>query len=382
MYYKIKGGIMIRSAIFIANYTIGNSPSILNLINLLIENSIHIDIYIKNVSMIPNWLLKNKYTTIIDLKYKGLVKLLKYLRKYRYNYEFILAIDPEGFVLSKELYPDESIIYYSLELYLSYSHEFLNYPESISFKERNYIHDIKGLIIQSEEKKHLFLMDYGLSSNTPTFILPVTYRGRSIANKSDYLFNKYNIHKNKKIALHLGGIASWFSCIEIAEIFKNIPDWILFFHGYPDNKYLEQLRSKIENDDIANVIISNEIFNDLEEIDNILSSVHLGIAWYNDISVGFRNVGYSSGKISAYLKFGLPIITNRYPSTIEVVEKIDCGICLHSISEIPSAIQNIENNYSQMSINAMKKYESTFNFDKYKDELYKFLINHENSSYS
>lgn len=372
---------MRRSAIFIANYTIGNSPSIINLINLLIENGIHVDIYIKDVSLIPDWLLKTKAITIIDLKYKALVKLIKYFRKYRYNYEFILAIDPEGFVLSKELYPDKSIIYYSLELYLSYSHEFLYYPDSVSFKERNYIHSIKSLIIQSEEKKQLFLKDHGLPSNTPTFILPVTYQGKSIANKSDYLFNKYNIHKNKKIALHLGGIASWFSCIEIAEIFKHIPDWILFFHGYPDNKYLEQLRNKIENDDITNVIISNEIFNDLEKVDNILSSVHLGIAWYNDISVGFRTVGYSSGKISAYLKFGLPIITNRYPSTLEVVEKFNCGVCIESISEIPNAIKDIQNNYSQISINAMNKYESTFCFDKYKDELYKFLINYENPSH-
>ena len=120
-------------------------------------------------------------------------------------------------------------------------------------KERKMIKDIKGLIIQSEEKAHLFKKDYSLPEKVPTFILPVTYKGSAIKEKSNFLREKYGIGQDKKIALHLGGIAEWFCCIELAIEFSKLENWILVFHGYANPNYLKKFKQEISRRKINNL---------------------------------------------------------------------------------------------------------------------------------
>jgi len=102
-------------------------------------------------------------------------------------------------------------------------------------------------------------------------------------------------------------------------------------------------------------------------------SCDLGIAWYDNISVGFRTAGKSSGKIAAYLRFGLPIIAKKYRSTIEAIEDTRCGICVDKITDIQEAIRNIELNYDKYSKNAIDEYNKRYDFNVYKEPLIKFF---------
>jgi hypothetical protein len=404
-----------KIAIFIAHHKIIYSPSILNLIGLL-RKHYDIDLYVKNVGETNLDILNSTNIRIIDLSniiieiiekarfessqgprqnndhslLKDIIRLLyfsnirtlqRYINTflkvnlfYRHNnYKTYICIDPHGFVLCKKYFSKSKPFYYSLELYMKKDHKIMNYRSKLMNTERKDINTIKGLIIQSAEKDELFRQDYYLKESIPTFMLPVTYDGPSINSTSNYIRNKYNIDAERKIALHLGGIAYWFSCAEIANIFGGLSGWILFFHGHFNRNYFDQMTSTLKRKKITNVIFSDEYFSSIYEIDKIIAACDLGIAWYNNVAIGFRAIGKSSGKIAAYMKGGLPVICNKYKSTVKAIEIPKCGICVDDVREIPHAVKTIENNYNYYSTNTKKEYDRTYNFQNYKESLMQFL---------
>jgi len=360
-------------AIFIANYTIGNSPSIINLLDLLSEHYC-INLFLSNVQLKNTNVLKRQNIEAIDCgKINDRPFTQKINKIYLSCYDSYICFDPHGFVLCKELFPDAKPIYYSLELYMKNDHFGLDYPKYIMDKERKEIKTIKGLIIQSKEKENLFRKNYHLSDEIPSLILPVTYKGLSVKERSLKIREKHQIDRHKRIALHLGGIAEWFSCIELAVTFSKLKNWILFFQGYSDQKYLLLLKGVLSKYNITNVIISKETYDDIEDVNRIIMSCDVGIAWYNDISIGFRTAGKSSGKIAAYLRFGLPIVAKKYPSTVEAIEKTGAGVCADDFIEIPNALSQIDRDYEGYSENARREYDTTHRFGMYRSKIMEFI---------
>ncbi len=357
-------------ALFIASYSLANSPSILNLLDFLSDFYI-LDVYVKNVSLLKCPVTRKPGIRVIRIKSWNLT-VIRFLLQFK-KYRNAIAFDPHGFVLCKELSPKSHPIYYSLELYMSYDHFGLDYPSLIQESERNSIKDIVGLIIQSSEKEELFRTDYGISPGTPTLILPVTYRGYSSSERSGYLRNKFKISASQRIALHLGGIAEWFSCIELAKAFSTLPSWALVFHGFAALDYLRELKDTLSRNGITNIYVHDEQYEDLARVDDIVRSCDLGVAWYNDISVGFRTAGHSSGKIPAYMRFGLPVVAKKYQSTLEVIEFSGAGICVNSFDEIAGAVTRIETDYEKFSRQARIVYDANYNFEVHKDRLMEFL---------
>ncbi len=155
-----------RIAVFVANYSIGNSPSIVNLLRFLKKNFSKVDLYLNNVGLTDTPILNDYGIRVLRLLdgQRGLPA--RWLAQKR-TYDLIITIDPHGFVLCKEIFPNSNPIYYSLELYLKNDHYGLDYPLSLMEQERHWIKDACGLIIQSKEKSDLFIKDYCLSENFP-----------------------------------------------------------------------------------------------------------------------------------------------------------------------------------------------------------------------
>jgi len=362
-----------RIAVFIAYYSIGNSPSILNLLDLL-SDRYKVDLFLQSVDLLKADVLQKCNTNIIFPGHFPSFSYLKTRAKSVFtSYHRYICIDPHGFVLCKKLFPDSRPIYYSLELHMKNDHYGLFYPQNVMESERRQINNISGLMIQSREKELLFRQDYSLSPDIPTLVLPITYKGQSVREKSPRIRDRYGIPDIKKIALHLGGIAPWFSCIEIAIAFSRLENWVLLFHGYSEQKYLDELKKTLIRLDTKNVIISDTVFDSLDDVNPIIQSCDVGIAWYKDISIGFRTAGKSSGKIPAYLKFGLPVIATKYPSTIEALEKTGCGVCIDTIDEIATALKAIEKDYATYSENACAEYDRTYRFEIYRGIIIEFI---------
>jgi len=382
---------MDKVAVFIQKYSIGKSSPVVCMLDLLSDNY-EVDLFILDAWCTKAKVLKKSNINLIDMgtkEWKNILTKTKQIitflfnktyrsiltHNFNANYMYYICIDPHGFLLCKELFPEASPFYYSLELYSKDDFYNLDCSGKLMNNERREINTIKGLIIQSRERELLFRDNYNLSSEIPVLLLPVTYLHPSVKKKTIMLKEKYNISSDRKIAIHLGGIQEYYSCIELALAFSKLDNWVLIFHGYHFGNYIKKLKNTIKRNSIKNVFISEEVYEDIDDMDPVLVSCDVGIAWYNNISPNFSSAGKSSGKISAYLRFGLPVITNRYNSTIEAIEQRGCGICVDDFREIKDALLKIEGNYDYYSDNCLKEYNSVYWFENYKTSIIDFLEN-------
>lgn len=378
---------MNKAAVFIKNYSLGKSSPVLCMLDLLSDH-FKVDLFLQNASYLKADVLEKENLNLIFLSDPPKSILRKIWHRLfprnsveantdtaikQGSYDVYLCFDSQGFFLCKTVFPNSSPFYYSLELCFKDDHFNLDYPDEIMNREKAEINRIKGLIIQSKEREQLFRAEHVVSPEIPAFILPVTYLQPSVEKKSSLLRNKYKISEKKRIALHLGGIQEYFSCIELALTFSKIDDWVLIFHGYYFGEYIDKLRNVLAKNNITNVIISDEVYDRIEDMDPLLMSCDLGLAWYNDVSLNFSTAGKSSGKISAYLRFGLPVIAKKYPSTQEALEQTGCGVCVGDFAGIPDAVQKISGNYEYYSENCRREYDAVYWFENYREKLMEFM---------
>ena len=284
----------------------------------------------------------------------------------------IICVDPRAFWTCRKFLPSAKPVFYSFELYEA-ADSSSGYTPTVEEETRQHIRTIRGLIIQSEERESIFRADYDLPKTTPTLLLPVTYRGPAVGAKLRLLHERYSMPEETRVALHLGAIDSWCWCIELARTFSKVPGWVLLFHGYARPGYLRDLKSIISVEKIENVVISEAFHQDLEGFYPLVQSSDLGLAWYENTSPNVRTSGTSSGKISAYLKFGLPVVTKRYTGTVRALESRGCGVCVDTIQDIPQAIKRIEDGYSHYSQNALREFERVYRFERYESSILEFL---------
>jgi len=404
---------MKKIAVFIEQSGISHNASVINFLEFL-SNGFEVDLFLRRVWLIKADVMKKRTIHVVEIREKqtvrGLLKLGKRLLKKFFKLDFkepwawnpsgmnevpsraaktrfpadqyrcMIAFDPHGLLLCKEIFPQARPFYYSLELYLQkdktnpfHSRAARRQFKKIISRQSKLLPDIRGLIIQSREREVLFREDFHLGPEIPTLLIPVTCRGKSDRNKSDFIRKKYGVAAETKIALHLGGIFGWYSCIELAQAFSAIPSWVLVFQGHPSLDYLKRMRSVLEREAITNTIISSDFYDQMTDLEPILRSADIGVAWYNDISPNYTTIGRSSGKISSYLKFGLPVIVNRYPSTEETIAGHGCGICVDDFSQIGPAIEWIAGDYERYVSRCYATYDDIFNFENYQQALLRFI---------
>lgn len=386
---------MKKIAVFIDDYNIDYSPSIINLLDFL-SDSCRIDLFFQNIPMKNNEVLGKTNIHLIQIRgpfqwrrgwasaQQRLANALKghfrdaflpshSLRAVRRRFssrEFHchIVFDPSGMVLCKKLFPATKPFYYSLELSLlsEAAAGGENSPgRSLLENMRGWSHDIRGLIIQSREREGLFRGDFPLGRDIPTLHLPVTYQGPALPERGSLLRRKYGIPPHARIAIHLGGVNPYFSSLEIAEIMAETPGWYLFFQGNNPRGYAREIRRMAKRKGRGNIIVAKRFLTSMDKLFGYVQSADAGIAWYNDVNANFRTAGFSSGKIPAYMRCGLPILANNLPSINESVARTGCGVCVDELRQIPEALQKIENDYGNYRREALREYEKRYRFENY-----------------
>lgn len=359
-----------KAAVFLSHYSIGKSSPIICLLEILAD-CYRVDVYAYKVSHLQADVMRKINNLIVYDHTKHDMFDLERIRTDHYDQH--IACDANGFALCKTLFPESRPVYYSLELYFRNNYYNLHYPERVMELEHKEINKINGLIIQSDEREALFRNEYQLADATPAFHLPITYMQPSCREKSNHLRLKYQIPQQQKIALHLGGIQDHHCLLELAAVFHHVKDWVLILHGSAYGDYKAKLESFLQHYGISNVYISDEFLENIDDLDLLLNSADVGIAWYKDVSPNFTTAGKSSGKISAYLRFGLPVIANKYRSTIEALENSGCGVCVDTFEQIPNALSNVLASYRYYSGNAFNEYDATYYAENYRDSLLSFI---------
>jgi hypothetical protein len=193
-------------------------------------------------------------------------------------------------------------------------------------------------------------------------LLPNTRRGKAKRTPSNYLADMFGLQKNKLVILNAGMISIFNKSFELTSASLRWPmEYVLVFHNRYDQKgEQEYLRIKAVADP-KRVLFTNKPVS-FEELDMLISSAYIGIALYADSSENLTNMGLSSGKISSYMKNGIPVIAQRFDS-LHWIEDSKAGILVSHANEILNAIQLIKENYNAYCMAALKIFDEKLSFD-------------------
>jgi glycosyltransferase involved in cell wall biosynthesis len=112
----------------------------------------------------------------------------------------------------------------------------------------------------------------------------------------------------------------------------------------------------------------------VDDMSMILSGIDAGLAFYSpsyggDAHAGknLKFLGLASGKISTYLRYGVPVIANEIGLYAEEIRKNNLGVVVNGPDELPDALMAMGNeDYSQ---NIIRYYSEFLDFDIYADKL-------------
>lgn len=232
-------------------------------------------------------------------------------------------------------------------------------------------------IIQDKQREELLRSENRLSRHD-MFYLPVAPSAYPMVKKNDYIREKYNISKNELIVIHAGSFGTWTYAEELIESTRHWPENIvLFIHTRhcPDNKNTQM----ISKNKFKNIIFSSKPYDSLE-YEEMLASADVGLVLYKPnyanpyLGKNLERIGLASGKLSYYMKYGIPTISFSQQSYKDLLKDYKYGIDLNNFEEFPSALMEIRRSYSVYSGEAYRLFREKLNFDLYYPALKQKLL--------
>ena len=189
------------------------------------------------------------------------------------------------------------------------------------------------------------------------------------------LRDRLGIEFGKKVAIMIGGIYDWTMVEEIIQSTSSWPsDWVLILHDRYGNtkKSLIDLGVNIESWANKNIFISEEAPDMVDDLGSVLSGISVGLAFYRPNYIGgycgknLQYLGFASGKISTYLRHGVPIIVNEIGLYADAARTHGFGIVVDRPSGIDDALHMITD--GKFEIASRKYFHEKLDFNNYKDE--------------
>lgn len=222
-------------------------------------------------------------------------------------------------------------------------------------------------IIQDEDRARFVARENRTRPASPFVIVPAAARGPARAQRGDDWRTRLGIPRSQKILLYAGSIETWSRPVELVVAAQDWPaDWVLLLHGFGSAELIDQVRGHCRVP--GRVHLSFEVL-PYHELDSLISSADIGLAFYEDLGPNWSLIGSASGKLSHYLKCGLPVITNSFPSIERIVDAYGCGICVPSPAQIAEAARKIFSDYTTYRANAVRCFEEKLEFSKHFGEV-------------
>lgn len=297
---------------------------------------------------------------------ENLVTQIKKIKKLHSEnpYKIVIGVDPKGFKIAGYIADllNINLIYWSLELLLTKE---LTDKYWIELKEceKKLSPRTSFIIIQDKKRAKLLALDNNIPIEKFLFI-PNAPKGFYQEKNSHYWHKYFKLDKNTRIVLHSGSIGNWTGVKDIIHSVDNWPkNWIFIIHTMFNSNQDSNLK------ELYDIATSNRIFFSTEGVPSLkypelVASADIGIAFYVPGKPPYtleniHTIGFSSGKISYYLRAGLPIIINQWPDVSKFIQNKKCGIAVNNADEISKAISIIEKKYNEYRNNAyevFKKY--------------------------
>ncbi len=254
-------------------------------------------------------------------------------------------------------------IYYSLELYTKDHPDAMRTPLDRLLKaaEESYHRKAKATIIQDIERATVLYEDNGLTGKGLTFFIPVSLLDNPQEGKSTFLRDKFNLPSTQKLILQFGLFYDRRFSLELIDIAKKFPmEQTLILHGFSLSKsYHRQIQKKLHH----RCILSQELVPS-SNIGKVVASADIGLVLYTAETKNDFLTSFSSEKMALYLQHGKPIIAFDYPGYRQLMDECECGVLIHDLSELPSAVNTILENWDHYSKNAFRCFSLHYDFNR------------------
>ncbi len=367
-----------------------NNPTLKCVVDLLLENKVQLTIRyplnlasmpdITELSLLPFGKLYQKVKRIIfDRLCWQWLSYLSVWFEYKFiydHYDLVIGVDRQGLIEAAFLYKLSKMpfVFFSFEI-------MFESETSTKFKssEKEAAKSVKHWFVQDEIRATHLQRENGLNPTIKT-IIPLAPSGSSNKN-SHRLRDQLGIPLEKKVAIVMGSISAWSMTLEILSSVESWPDdWALIVHDrYGRTEIeLEKLGCNINGITAGKVYLSNHACILVDDMSTILAGVSAGLAFYQpDYTSRYTGknlefLGLASGKISVFLRHGIPFIMNEIGTYSSLAKQYNFGIVVDEPIDISSALPNFSN--PSWGENAKKFYTSNLDFINYRDLIWEKLL--------
>lgn len=234
------------------------------------------------------------------------------------------------------------IINYQMELYLG---EKLQSRVARGFKalERRAAQRSEFSIEHSDERRDVLAEDLGLPRDK-ILIVPNAPFGPSLPMQSTFMHRRMGLDESTRILLAPGTLGEEYRTSVVVEQSRNLPPgWACVVHSPAwrdeNDPYIKELR-ELGKDAPVKFSLNAVPYSQINEV---LGSARIGIALYTQGSgPNWSTIGLASGKLSHFMKVGIPIIVAPLPGLIDFVNRHGVGEVLERPEQMRELVDKIE----------------------------------------
>jgi len=367
-----------------------NNPTLKCIIDLLLEKGCEIDLrYPESDAPMPCyegirflpfgvWLRRWKSHVFDRYCSRPLVFLSVLVEKFVYykKYDLIIGVDRQGLIEASVLNKITKTPYVYISFEIMFEDETSARYKSL---EKEASKGVAAWLVQDEERAGQ-LQRENLLNPSNKILLPLASAGVGVV-KVDRLRDRLGIANTKKVAIAIGSISSWSMTNQILECVADWPEeWVLIVHArYGKTRELlaGELAALADLLD-RKIFISNAATVMVDDMGSILAGVSVGLAFYRPeygksyygyyIGKNLEHLGLASGKISTYLRYGIPVIINEVGLYAGETRQFRFGCVIEQPEQIKECLDEISR--EEYRHNARKYFVDKLDFDIYRDEIW------------
>ena len=291
------------------------------------------------------------------------------------RYDLVFGIDGEGVIAAFDYSQRKNVPFVFLSYEIVFKDELLTVSDIREKEEEiNASRNASIIVIQDRWRKRLLSKENGLSENKFVY-LPVAPRSSVSIGKTNYLREKFSIHRDKTIILHSGSFEKWTCAKELLDNVNKLPqNIILVIHTSYNAEKNHEYISTIKKSNFKNIILSTKPL-EKDEYEKMVSSADIGLVLYKScppskyVQKNIEEIGLSSGKLSYYVKYGIPVICTGQRAYLELLREYKYGENISSFDEMSNAIEKINSNYGLYCKEARRFFLEQINFEIFWPEL-------------
>jgi len=367
-----------------------NNPTLKCIVDLLLDKGVHVDIRyqkselvlseVSGLTLLPFSLtyarIKNLIFNRICSKWLSWVSVqLERIFIYK-NYDLIIGVDRLGLIEAAFLYQSTKTpyVFFSFEIMFE-----IETSKSYKLLERGASKYVTHWVVQDELRASKLEVENELG-HVPCSLIPLASSATGMVTNSS-LRDRLRIPKNKKVALIMGSISNWSMT---GDIIKSVltwdEEWVLIVHERYGNTEaaLSSIGVDVAEINHDKVFFSSDAPEKVDDMGCILSGVSAGFAFYKPDYSGIytgRNLKYlglASGKISTFLRYGIPIVMNEIGLYAEMAKRYHFGVVATNMAQIAGKLRLLDQ--KTYGAHAIDFYNSTLDFDRYKKDVWEMFV--------